>query len=67
MPQNFKQAFRWYKAAAEQGERDAQFKLGAMYADGKGIEQNPVNAIKWYKAAATQGHAKAKIHLARLG
>ena len=31
---------KWFKLAAEQGHVDAQFKLGALYYDGRGVTQD---------------------------
>ena len=33
---------------AEQGNADAQFILGYMYANGKGVPQDYKTALKWY-------------------
>ncbi len=51
------EARRWYRAAAEQGHRDAQFNLGGMYATGTGIAQDYVQAFKWLALAAAAGDA----------
>src|ERR1035438_8294568 len=37
---------------AENGNADAQFKLGAKYACGEGLKQNFENALKWWHLAA---------------
>ena len=44
-------------AAAEQGDVDAQLKLGIMYAEGRRVRQDDEEAVKWYRLAAEQGHA----------
>ena len=51
------------KAAAEQGDANAQFYLGYMYHAGKGIPQDYVQAYAWYNTAATQGKESAKEYL----
>jgi len=33
----------------------AKYRLGAMYAKGKGVKQNTSNALMWYQAAAAEG------------
>lgn len=48
---------------AEMGDRDAQFIMGIMYDEGKGVNQNYKEAIKWYQKAANQGHASAQYNL----
>ena len=56
--------FAAIKAKAEQGDSDAQFKLGNMYHDGKGVAQQDYSeALKWYRKAADQGNANAQFKL----
>src|SRR5215475_6676696 len=50
--------------AAVQGSADAQARLGALYANGDGVEQSDAAAIQWLLRAAEQGHAKAQLMLA---
>ncbi|WP_314252108.1 tetratricopeptide repeat protein, partial [Eikenella halliae] len=54
---------RWYRKAAEQGDAEAQFNLGAMYATGRGVRQNYAEAGKWFRQAAEQGYAEAQYNL----
>ena len=49
--------------AAEQGDADAQFNLGDMYANGRGVPQDDAEAVRWYRLAAEQGHASAQFDL----
>ena len=49
--------------AAEQGNAQAQFNLGWMYANGEGVRQDPVQAVQWYRKAAEQGLAEAQYNL----
>ena len=51
------------RLAAEQGDADAQFNLGVMYADGEGVPQDYQEAVKWYRLAAEQGYADAQANL----
>lgn len=44
-----------FRKAAEQGNADAQYKLGLCYHSG----QDYVEAVKWYKKAAFQGDVRA--------
>ncbi len=64
--QNYKEAFKWYKKAAEQGDADAQYALGCLYGGGQGVEKNMQEAIKWLKMAAEQGNADAQYLLGLL-
>ena len=45
---NYVEAAFLFRKAAEQGDGDAQFNLGLMYAKGKGVPQDYVEAYKWY-------------------
>ena len=63
IPANAKEAFKWFKAAAEQGNPIAQFKLGICYYNGKGVKQDYKEAFRLFKAAAEQGDAKAQYNL----
>jgi uncharacterized protein len=57
VPQDFKEAARWLKLAAEQGHAYAQDNLGGMYSLGQGVPQDYKEAVRWYRLAAEQGHA----------
>ena len=48
-----------------EGHADAQYNLGAMYANGEGVPQDSVKAVEWWQKAATQGHADAQYNLGR--
>ena len=61
--QNDKTAVKWYTLAAEQGYARAQFNLGLMYDEGKGVLQDYKTAVKWYTLAAEQGFARAQSNL----
>ena len=47
-------------SAAEDGEIEAQFDLGLMYATGRGAPQDYVVAHKWFNLAAVQGSEAAR-------
>jgi TPR repeat protein len=63
VPQDYKEAVKWYLKAAEQGLAEARALLGVMHADGQGVPQDYKEAIKWYTKAAEQGYAKAQFNL----
>jgi TPR repeat protein len=48
---------------AEQGYAIAQYNLGVMYANGRGVPKDYVEAVKWWSKAAEQGHAAAQYNL----
>ena len=64
--ENFVEALRWYRAAAELGLADAQNNLGAMYLAGMGTDKNTVDAAYWYQKAAEQSQMHAQFNLAML-
>ena len=43
------------RAAAEQGNAEAQYNLGVMYLEGLGVTQDSVEAYAWIRTAAAQG------------
>ncbi|MDY4595082.1 MAG: tetratricopeptide repeat protein [[Pasteurella] aerogenes] len=61
--QNYQAAFPIFKELAEQGNENAQFNLGLMYANGQGVRQDYLQAVKWYQQAAEQGLAEAQVTL----
>ena len=63
LPQDYAQAAKWYRAAAEQGLADAQNDLGKMYLKGKGVTQDHAEAMKWRRLAAERGHVGAQYWL----
>ena len=40
VPQDYKEAIKWYRLSAEQGASNAQYNLGLMFREGKGVAQN---------------------------
>jgi TPR repeat protein len=58
-----KEAARFYRLAAEQGDALAQYNLGLMYGNGEGVLQNQNEAINWYRKAAAQGQKDARQYL----
>jgi len=55
VPQDYTEAVRWYREAADQGDTKAQVVLGNMYYYGHGVPQDYVEAVRWYRKAANQG------------
>ncbi len=45
------------RALVEQGDTDAQLRLGIMYAKGTGVPQDFAEAVNWYRLAAEKGDA----------
>ena len=66
-PQDYVEAARLYRKAAEQGDAVAQQGLGYMYATGRGVPLDRGEAIVWYIRAAAKGDVRAKGALEALG
>lgn len=58
-----KEAFSWFKKAAELGNAQAQVELAELYDAGEGVPQNTEQAVFWYEKAAKQGHEEAQLAL----
>ncbi|MEO8341460.1 MAG: tetratricopeptide repeat protein [Nitrospirota bacterium] len=56
-------ALREWQALAEQGHVVAQYQLGLLYANGKGVTKDDAKARQWYEKAAIQGHTEAQVNL----
>ena len=52
--QDYSKAVEWYRKSAEQGNADAQRKLGDCYYNGDIVEKDIDEAEKWYTKAAEQ-------------
>lgn len=60
---DYAKAYEEFKNLAEQGNADAQYKLGVMCATGQGVPQDRAEAVKWYRMAAGWGDACAQNNL----
>ena len=63
VPQDYKDAGKWFRLSAEQGLANAQHNLALMYATGKGVSQNHVLAHLWWNLASLQGNKDGKINI----
>jgi uncharacterized protein len=66
VPQEFAKALHWNRLAAEQGDADAQARLGGQYSAGLGVTANFDEAEKWFLASAEQGCASGEFGLGAL-
>ena len=64
--QDYAEAAKWYRKAADQGYAEAQCMLGNMYYDGWGVPQSDTEAAQWYRKAADQGNASAQCILGNM-
>ena len=55
-----------YEQAAQAGDDDAQFYLGALHSAGIGRTRSDAEAFRWFLRAADQGHAHASLIVAGL-
>jgi TPR repeat protein len=60
---DYAKAAKLFRKAAEAGNASAQFELGLIYDDGKGVAQDYKQAMAWYEKAAAQGNAPAQYNL----
>ena len=51
------------RQAAEQGDAEAQYNLGFMYAEGRGVSKDEAEAVRWYRLGADQGFTVAQLEL----
>ena len=51
------------RKAAEQGDANAQFFMGWLYANGDGVPKDDAQALSWYRKAAAQKHNGAQNNL----
>ncbi len=52
--QDYTEAVKWWRRAAEQGFAEALNNLGMMYGNGDGVPQDNVEALKWFDLAASR-------------
>jgi hypothetical protein len=70
--QDFKEAMKWYRLAAEQDLADAQNNLGVMYLNGLAVPRDFKEALRLFRLAAAQEYPMAKrnigyVHLYGMG
>jgi len=63
-PKDFTEAVKWYRKAAANGLKEAQFKLGTCYADGKGVSKDLIESYAYLNlAGATLEQARFNLSL----
>jgi len=63
-PQDYKEAAKWYRLAADQGHALGQKHLSELYDAGRGVPHDEAEAAKWCQIAAEQGLLGAQYSLA---
>lgn len=56
-------AAKEWQPLAEQGDPAAQYNLGLLYLDGRGVPQSPAQAVSWFRRAAEQDYTPAQHNL----
>jgi TPR repeat protein len=64
--QDYAEAMRWYRKAADQGYDLAQVHTGGLYENGLGVARDYTEAIRWYRKAADQEYDLAQVHIGDL-
>ena len=59
----YNDAIKKYKSSAEKGYVSAQWDLGVIYQNGKGVDINYNEALKWFKKAAKSGDKYSQFNL----
>lgn len=63
---NYTDALETYHRSADQGDPEAEFKIGLLYSQGHGVAQDYAQAAVWYRKAANHGDASAQAALGAL-
>ena len=63
---DYEAAINEWTQVAEDGNARAQYNLGWMHANGRGVAQDFKEAIKWYTKSAEQGNVNAQYNLGNL-
>jgi TPR repeat protein len=63
---DYVKAINEWRPLAEQGVAAAQFNLGLMSLDGRGLPQDYTEAARWFERSAEQDYGKAQLNLGAL-
>ena len=53
-------AAEWYLKAANNEHNYAQFNIGVLYTNGRGVKQNIIEAYKWFSVSSSNGNENAE-------
>jgi TPR repeat protein len=59
VPQDARDAFRWFKSAADKGDAYGAYNLAILYRDGRGVASSVADARKYFALAVSGGHPQA--------
>jgi TPR repeat protein len=60
---DYAKAIELWQPIAERGDTTAQYFIGILYAEGKGVQQSDVTAFAWFQRAANNGNAAAQYNV----
>jgi len=60
---DYLKAIQLWRPLAQAGDAAAQYRLGVMYAEGRGVAPNDAEAALWFERAAEQGEPMAQYNL----
>jgi TPR repeat protein len=63
IPKDVKEAIRWIRLSAQQGNVESQYNLALLYLEGKDVEQNSKEYLRLVTLAANQGYHYAQASL----
>jgi len=63
--QNLARAIELYRSAASKGESQAQYNLGLLSAQGRGLPLDLAEALRWYRLSAGNGSSDAMFELGK--
>ena len=64
--QDYSQAARWYKLAADQGHVEAQNNLGLLFNSGLGVPMDAGTAMSWIAISCRNGYKVACDNYAKM-
>ena len=63
---NYKESKRWYEAAAQGNDVNAQYNFGYFLLNGIGAAPDESSAAQWFEKAAIKGYTLAQLNLANM-
>ena len=60
---DYAKAIELWQPLAERGDPTAQYFIGTLYAEGKGVPQNDETAFAWFQRSANKGNAVAQYNV----
>lgn len=65
-PHDYSLAMNWYEKAAEKGSGEAEWRLGLMYLEGKGVAKNTEDAMKHFLESINQ-YSESETSMYKMG